>query len=159
MTSTIEINAPKSDVWQVLSDVESYHEWNPFFTQVEGQLVESQKLNVVAQAVGKKSQKFSPRLLEVQQNDHITWRGRLGVPGLFDGRHTFTLEETGSGTCRFRQHEDFKGLLVPFVGLSPYRAGWEKMNAALKARAEGLRSRAFGKLREDPRETATSPQK
>jgi hypothetical protein len=71
----------------------------------------------------------------------ITWRGRLGVPGLFDGTHHLKVEASDPAHTRFVQEEDFSGLLVPFAGLDPYRLGWEKMNRALKDRCEKVSSR------------------
>jgi hypothetical protein len=58
------------------------------------------------------------------------------VPGLFDGTHHLVVERLEAGRSRFTHEERFSGLLVPFVGLEPYRAGWLRMNEALKIRAE-----------------------
>jgi hypothetical protein len=90
------------------------------------------------QPVGKGAQSFSPHVLELQAGRRVVWRGRLLMPGLFDGRHVFTIERRGASGSRFTQEESFGGILVPFVGFEPYRVGWERMNRALKSRAEAL---------------------
>ena len=62
----------------------------------------------------------------------------LGLPGLFDGRHRFDLEPTGSGS-RLVHREFFHGILVRVLRKSldsQTRPGFELMNEALKARAE-----------------------
>jgi hypothetical protein len=60
------------------------------------------------------------------------------VPRIFDGEHSFQIEQIGEGRVRFVQAERFTGALVPLVGrtLEPTRRGFEAMSEALKRRAE-----------------------
>jgi len=138
MTASVEINAPAEEVWAVIADVEHYHCWNPFFVRAAGRLEPGTALELTMQPVGKGVQSFSPEVLELTKGRSVVWRGRLVMPGLFDGRHTLAVEPLGAKRSRFTQDESFSGMLVPFAGLDPYRAGWERMNAALKARAERM---------------------
>jgi hypothetical protein len=68
----------------------------------------------------------------------LEWLGTMGIPGLFDGRHSFTLTALGPGATRLVQAEDFSGAMIPFTGnlLSKTEAGFEAMNAALLTRIE-----------------------
>jgi len=136
MTHEVRIRATPEQVWSVLVDFAAYPEWNPFFVEVAGQLAVGEKLEIRMVPVGKKAQSFAPRVLEVEPDEELVWRGRVGVPWLFDGRHSFTIERVDQDTVVFRQHERFAGLFVPFVGLGPYRAGWERMDRALVERVE-----------------------
>lgn len=138
MKASVEINAPAEQVWEVLADLEHYHCWNPFFVRAAGPLEPGKDLALTMQPVGKGARSFSPEVLEVVRGRRIVWRGRLVMPGLFDGKHTLVVEELGAKRSRFTQDESFSGVLVPFAGFDPYRAGWERMNAALKLRAERL---------------------
>jgi hypothetical protein len=81
---------------------------------------------------------FSPTVLAARPGKELRWRGRLLLPGIFDGEHCFELEERG-GTCVFRQLERFSGLLVPLLGgaLDATERGFAAMNIALKRRVEG----------------------
>jgi hypothetical protein len=136
-TST-DIAAPRWRVWQVLTDVDRYPAWNPFITSVDGALREGGKLRVRIEPPGRKAITFGPTVVALAQERELRWRGRLLIPGLFDGEHAFRLEER-TGGCRFRQTERFSGVLVPLFGeglLEATRQGFEAMNAALKARAE-----------------------
>ena len=81
---------------------------------------------------------FKPRVTVLEPDQRLEWLGTMGVPGLFDGRHSFTLTPLGEGRTRFVQAEDFSGALVPLAGkmLAKTEAGFEAMNAALLARLE-----------------------
>ncbi len=81
---------------------------------------------------------FRPTVTAVDPDTKFEWLGTLGFRGVFDGRHIFELEATGSGT-RFVQREEFTGLLVPLFARSldgKTKAGFEAMNQAIKERAE-----------------------
>ncbi len=87
--------------------------------------------------------RFSPTLLSVQPERELRWKGRLILPGLFDGEHSFHLHPIEAGT-RLVHREAFSGLLVRVMPASSFvniEAGFDAMNQALKRRAE---SRADG---------------
>ena len=84
---------------------------------------------------------FRPIVREASPGRELRWVGHLWLPGLFDGEHLFRIEATGDGHARFRQSEQFRGLLVPLIPSVMYertRRGFEAMNRALKERVEKL---------------------
>jgi hypothetical protein len=140
LETSVDINADAATVWQVLMDFPAYAEWNPFIRSIEGQARPGERLSVVIQTPGQGGMRFHPRVQRAEQRRVFSWLGNLLMPGLFDGRHEFALEEIGEGT-RFFQRETFSGLLAPLVWKKmelPTRAGFEAMNQAIKARAEAL---------------------
>ena len=82
---------------------------------------------------------FKPTLIKVEPNRELRWLGRLGMPGLFDGEHIFTIEPLEANRVKFIQREEFSGILVwlilRLVGDNT-RRGFEVMNQALKAEVE-----------------------
>lgn len=136
MRASIDIDAPPERVWAVVTDVEHYKDWNPFLTAGRGSVAEGAALELTMSPVGRPPRTFSPTVLEVKTPRRLVWRGRLVMPGLFDGTHRLIVESLDAGRTRFTQEETFRGLLVPFVGFEPYLAGWRRMDEALKARAE-----------------------
>ena len=83
--------------------------------------------------------RFSPVLLEAEAGRELRWQGRLLLPGVFDGEHSFVIEPLGERKVRFIQSERFNGLLVGLFRTSldrDTRRGFEDMNRALKLRAE-----------------------
>ena len=81
---------------------------------------------------------FKPRVTVVEPGQRLEWLDTMGVPGLFDGRHSFTLTPVGNGHTRLVQAEDFTGALVPLARsvLAKTEAGFEAMIEALLTRLE-----------------------
>lgn len=133
-----DIAAPVQTVWAELSAVAKYAEWNPFITTLQGELVAGSRLKVRIVPPGGRPMTFRPTITEVEEGKRLGWLGRLVLPGVFDGRHSFLLEDLGDGLTRLTQAEEFSGVLVPLTGtiLERTRAGFEAMNEALRLRAE-----------------------
>ena len=133
-----DITAPVERVWSELTATAQYAAWNPFITSLSGDLREGSRLEVRIVPPGGRAMTFRPTVTEVSEGEHLEWLGRLGLPGVFDGRHSFRLEALADGRTRFTQAEEFSGVLVPLVGsvLERTRAGFAAMNDALRARAE-----------------------
>jgi hypothetical protein len=135
----IEIQASKERVWQLLTDFAAFPQWNPFIRRVEGEIKVGTKLEAYIQPSGASGMTFKPTVLTAEPNRELRWLGRLFMPGLFDGEHTFTIETLAENRVRFTQSEVFTGLLVPIFAKSldaDTRRGFEEMNQALKSRAE-----------------------
>jgi hypothetical protein len=135
----ITINAPSDVVWQVLVDLDRYAEWNPFVVEASGRVGVGERLVNRLQPPGGRAMTFRPTVTEVDGGRVLEWLGRLGLPGVFDGRHRFELRATPSGGTTLVHTERFDGLLVRAMrsGLDTNtKAGFEAMNAALKTRAE-----------------------
>ena len=143
LTTFVDIDATPERVWQVLTDLPAYAEWNPFVTRAEGALVVGGRLSVSVPPVNAFVQpRLRPTVLEVAPLRRLRlWSrlDRLGIPGLFDVEHTMTITDHDGGV-RLWQQDRFGGLLAPllFRSLNRHRlAAFNAMNAALKQRVEG----------------------
>ena len=135
----ITINASSDRVWEVLTDFDSYPEWNPFVKRIRGSIQVGNRLGSKMYASNLKPMSFKPRVIKVVPRREFRWLGSLGVPGLFDGEHIFELHPSEPKKVHFIQREVFKGLLVPMIMKNireDTRAGFEQMNQALKQRCE-----------------------
>lgn len=135
----IEIAASRDRVWNTLTDLKSFPDWNPFITSIEGSLEPGLRLLVTIAPHGRKPMKFRPLVQDMEAGRKLSWLGHFLVPGVFDGRHEFIIAEQSANKLRFIHREEFTGLLVPLFWGSmeqPTRAGFESMNEALKQRAE-----------------------
>ena len=134
----IEIAATPEVVWSILADFAAYPDWNPFVTSIEGNQAVGEQLTVRLEPPARAA---TVRLTvrRFRANQELRWLGKLGPPGIFEGEQHFRLEPNGNGTT-FHHSEQFRGLLaVPmlwFLRKSTER-GFDAMNVALKARAEG----------------------
>jgi hypothetical protein len=137
----VEIAAPAAKVSRTLTEFAAYQEWNPFVTQISGELREEAALTVHLSLPEGRDFVIHPRLLRCQEHEELRWRGHLLFPGLFDGEHFFRLEARGPERTRFVQGENFSGVLVRFAGRTITRAarGFVYMNEALKRRVESSR--------------------
>lgn len=135
LDTTIDIAAPPEAVWRVLTDFTGYAEWNPFIRKASGAPIAGTRLVATMHPQGRKPMTFRPLIVRAEAGRALVWRGHLPVPGLFDGEHAFLMTPLGTGT-RLDHGEGFRGLLVPFVQAEGFRADFEAMNRALKARAE-----------------------
>ena len=141
----VDIDATPERVWQVLTDVPAYPQWNPFITRtartsaVAGRVsVSLPPLNALVRPT------FRPKVLEVTPCRRLRFRlrlARLGLPGLLDTEHMLTIAPNDDGGVRLWHQVRFRGILVPLMTRSLNRQNgpsFEAMNAALKARIEGM---------------------
>lgn len=139
LRTDIEINASPGGVWQVLTDLDHYADWNPFVTKAHGIVGIGERLTVYIEPPGGKAMTFRPSVTMARENEEFRWLGKFLVRGLFDGEHIFEIYGLEDERVKFVQREVFSGLLVPLLWKSletSTRAGFEAMNAALKERAE-----------------------
>lgn len=135
----IDIDIPPERIWTILADFPDYPVWNPFIRRIRGVPAAGAKLEIHLQPMGGRAMTFRPTVLLAEAGRALSWRGRLLLPGLFDGEHRFFLESLAGGKTRFHQEERFSGILVPLFRVSlerHIRPAFEMMNRALKTRAE-----------------------
>ena len=138
LVTEIEIEATPERVWDVLTDLSEYHEWNPFMLAGSGQVEIGSRLEVRIAPPGGSEMTFRPVVTEATRPMAFEWLGILGVRGLFDGRHRFELQPVVAGT-RLVHSEEFTGVLAPVVTKLLHektKLGFEAMNAAMKSRVE-----------------------
>lgn len=138
IVTTIRMAAAPESVWRVLVAFDRYPEWNPFIPFIQGAAEPGARLQVTIAPPGRRAMAFRPEVLRALPGQELSWLGRLGVAGLFDGEHRFVLGADDAGTT-FTQRETFSGVLVPLLWwrlAGPVRQGFEAMNMALKRRVE-----------------------
>jgi hypothetical protein len=139
LASQIEIDATAEQVWEVLTDLAAYPSWNPFIVSAVGSAEVGGTVTLRMQPVDARAVTLKPTILEATPGHRLRWRGRLGVTGVFDAEHVFTLTSRDDGGVTLCQVEEFTGVLVPFMARSLDRhtlPAFVTMNEALKARAE-----------------------
>jgi hypothetical protein len=141
ISTTVDIEAPKQLVWEVLTDFAAYPEWNSHMT-IEGSARVGTKLTVHMGPGGGRGGAFKPTVLAATPNDELRWIGKLGFGGIANGEHFFILEGNNDGTTRLTHGERYSGALValmrPFMRKERNQSGYEDFNRIIKRRVESL---------------------
>lgn len=141
LRTEIIIRATPQKIWMILTGFNSYPEWNPFIISLSGKAVAGNTISAVIKPSGGNGMTIRPKILRVDENRELRWKGHLVIPGLFDGEHIFELNENNDGSTTFVQREMFSGILIPLFRKlidENTRSGFEAMNLQLKMRAENL---------------------
>ena len=136
----IEISAPPSKVWSIISDINNWKEWSPIINDSQGTATVGSELTItmIGKEEDKDGPKYNPIITELDKPNYLRWRAHMLAGFIFTNYKIFELEETGSGT-RLTHTESFTGLLAPIFcsqmekGVPPML---NSMNKALKDLAE-----------------------
>jgi hypothetical protein len=108
----IDIDAPASVVWGVLTNFSGFHEWNPMVTSAEGSASEDSIATLRFRSNIGVPLHFRVRITRSQADRELRWVGsRFGI----SGEHYFQLSNDGDGT-HFVHGEVFRGLLAKPLG-------------------------------------------
>jgi hypothetical protein len=139
----IEINAPASVVWNILTDLKRYGEWNPFCIKAESTLAMGAPVNMSITSTwnpGEVSQvveyvcAFEPERL-------LSWEMHWTEAWPYAARRDQVIESLGPAECRYYSTDAFFGdtgvHVMRFAG--PWvKAGFDATARALKKRAEDI---------------------
>lgn len=139
IVTEIEIDATAERVWEVLTDIDSFPEWNPMIRWAKGEVRPGSRLTVRFEPEGSRGYTFTPKLLTVEPNRKLLWLGYPRLPKLIDLEHYWIIEPITKGKVRLIHGGVIYGLLTPLSGKIFERKSkgpFEAMNRAHKKRAE-----------------------
>jgi hypothetical protein len=98
------------------------------------------KLVVHLTGAGGRGMSFKPKVLAATPVKELRWLGKLGLRGIFAGKHFFVLTINDDGTTRLNHGERYSGALGALARGSSANSGaaYEAFSQALKARVEQL---------------------
>lgn len=135
----IEIDASPEVVWETLVSLDEYPHWNPFITSATGEVAAGNTIRVTINQKGDEGMSFEPEIIVSEAGKELKWVGKVLVPGLFDGTHSFVIEKISDSRVRLYHSESFRGILVPLIWGSikdDTHDGFVAMNQALKEKVE-----------------------
>lgn len=134
LETSIMIDAPVTQVWEVFVDFKKYPEWNPFVLAIDGEVAKNEQIAITLPTMN-----FKPTVLKFDEASELRWLGKLWMKGIFDGEHYFQFKAIDENRTQFIHDELFKGILVPLMLKQlngSIKKGFEEMNQTLKTRAE-----------------------
>ncbi|MFT3899010.1 MAG: SRPBCC domain-containing protein [Gordonia sp. (in: high G+C Gram-positive bacteria)] len=139
---SLEITAPAATVWAVLTDFDSYGEWNPFVPRASSTMRPGAPIDMSVRLTGgDKLRQQREYINTVEPGRYFSYSMKPAPLGLLRSIREQTVAPSGAGTCHYTSHFEMSGPLAPVVGGlmgSGLRRGFDGMAAALKARAETL---------------------
>ena len=132
------IPAQPEEVWAVLADGSKYGEWNPVLVPVEGQLREGAAVRYQMTEPNGNQSMIDSKVVKMIPNQKLNQFG--GIRGIITFDHTYLLEPVSGGT-KVTQHEEYRGVYVPFWDASWVEPAYAKVNEALRDRVLQLRKK------------------
>ncbi|HEY9640032.1 MAG TPA: SRPBCC domain-containing protein [Coleofasciculaceae cyanobacterium] len=140
--TAIEINAPKSVVWQALVHKEDWLKWNTFLYDRDPTqpLAQGRTVQLSLRRSREEAEtEFAPRITLLQPEICLRWNySALG----FHSEHVFELQEIGANRSKYIHQEHFSGLVtqlfLPFLRQDEQQ-GLRRMARELKQYVEGYR--------------------
>lgn len=141
--STVEIDAPAELVWQVLTDVDKYGEWNPFCVECKTTLEPGSPIDMKVRLVGPKLKQQREFIRTHTPGKEFSYNMKPAPLGLLSSERSHEVTALEGGRTRYVSHFQLNGPVAPVVAYLLGRAlttGFEGMTEAVKTRAEALAS-------------------
>ena len=131
------IDAPPEPVWDVLTDLGGYPDWDSGIIKTEGTIGARSKIKIWTEATPERA--FPLRVDGLDARRMMEWSGGLPL-GLFTGTRRFTLEPEDGGT-RVRVREEYRGPLLGLIWrtMPDLQPSFDQFVAGLKAEVEQRR--------------------
>jgi len=135
---TVEIQASTSNVWGVITDFDTYGEWNPFVVACRSTLEVGESIDMTVRIFPAFTQKQREMILEHVPGKRLCY-GVSGMPlGSLSSRRSHEVYPNDAGSTRYSSHFELTGWLAPVVQVllgARLQAGFDGMTEALAQRA------------------------
>lgn len=139
----VEIAAPASLVWDILTDLMSYRQWNPLNARIEStlKLGDPVTLWVTDPIVMETVQVFVHTLVAYEHGRRLAWEWKEEPPADLRTRRDQFVEATGPESCSYYTTDTFYGsgadALFDLYGAG-VKKSFESVGQALKRHAERM---------------------
>jgi len=135
----IEIDAPPERVFDVLTDIDAYPEWNPFTPKVESTLRIGDPIHMQVRLVGEKLMRQTEYVTHNERPHKLCWGADIGPRVLCRADRCQVLTPIEGGRTHYLCTDEIRGLLAPLVMLfygKAMKRGFGDCARALKKRVE-----------------------
>ena len=134
----VGVAAPADRIWDLLSDLPGWRDWNPVHPEVNGRLAIGATLDVVEQLEGRSPRRLVMTVEDWVPNAQILWKGRRGP--LARSIRFIEIEQLSETGCIFANGELYEGVVGDLIAKRNRRLlkrAFAAMGEAVKARVEG----------------------
>jgi len=139
--SEATIDAPAAVVWDVLMDLDSYPEWNPYTIAMKSTLRVGDPMVMTVKMNPLITLEQTENIRVLEEGHKVCWGIDTTTPSLNSGERCQWLEEREDGSTRYVTEDLIEGTLNPLVTAlfgNDVQVGFDGVAKALKARAESL---------------------
>lgn len=140
LRSEVQIAASTALVWEALTNLRAYPEWNPLIVQAEGQLSEGAVIATTINLPGNRERNIRRRVVKLVLMRELRWTSTLLLRALGYSEQYFQLHPQEGDQVRLAVGENFSGILAPRnqAQLAQISQSLALLNQAIKRRAEAL---------------------
>ncbi|MET7767730.1 SRPBCC domain-containing protein [Nocardia sp. NPDC005366] len=142
--AAVYIDATADLVWQVITDLPRYGEWNPFVTRCESSLEPGEPIDMTVAVFGSTPRRQREWIRSHTPGRELSYSMKPVPLGALHSLRSHTVTPVGDGRTRYESHFELDGWLHPVVAAvlgKNLRAGFEGMTAGIQLRSESLRTR------------------
>ena len=138
----VGVPASSKAIWDVLSDLPRWKEWNTLYPEIQGLLRIQQKLAIGEAFPGQPDRVIRPMVVDWVPNEQILW-ALSETGGLVKRIRYIEIEHLNDDdtNCILSNGEVYDGLLGPTVGKARrkwLKKGFEQLNADIVARVKAV---------------------
>ena len=134
----VGVPASSKAIWDVLSDLKRWNEWNTLYPEIKGLLRIQQRLAIGEAFPGQPDRVIRPMVVDWVPNEQIIWRLSL-FWGLLRTTRYIEIESLGDESSIFSNGEIFDGPLLSLMTKGQkkaIKAGFTAFGEAVRDRAE-----------------------
>jgi hypothetical protein len=137
---TLEIDAPAAVVWQVITDLPAYGEWNPFVPECRSSLKPGERIEMQVR-LGKRLSRQVEWMTGFDEGRGFSYRMKPVPFGALSSAREHRIESLEANRCRYHTHFELRGWLMPLVRKlmeEDLAKGFSGMTQGIKRRSESL---------------------
>lgn len=125
----IKINGPRKKIWDTLTDLNNYFNWNSVVPHGRGEIIKGNTLVVSIKLPGKKARFGNCLVNEVVPQHYFILSRKMAFKWLLYMEHAFIIEALNESAHQFKFTQTLKisGLLKPLLK-SPLKLAWDRFN-------------------------------
>lgn len=143
IAETVYIDAPADLVWQVITDLPRYGEWNPFVLRCESSLIPGEPIDMLVNVAGSAPRRQREWIRSNTPGRELSYTMRPAPLGALRSLRSHTVTAVTDERTRYESHFELEGWLRPVVAAilgRNLRRGFDGMTTGIQRRAESLRT-------------------